>query len=74
MAVTKTATKCTLQIKVETGTTASGATAYATRSLSVINPAITDADLYDLGVELGELQSLPVDGIGRVDAFSLISA
>ncbi len=71
MAVTKTATKCALQIKVQSGLNPDGSTKYSTRSLGVINTAVTDDKLYAFGALFGALQSHPVDGLFRVDTASL---
>lgn len=74
MAVTKTATKCALQLRVEVGVNGDGTTKYATRSLSVINPAVTDDNLFAFGAALGDLQTYPLYGINRVDTFSLVES
>ena len=42
-----------LKIKVENGTTASGDVKYATRTLSNVNPEITDDELLEIGRDSG---------------------
>ena len=57
MATQRTNIKTSLKIKVENGTTDTGAVKYATRTYSSINPEISDAALLAIGQGLGALQT-----------------
>jgi len=71
MAVQKSGAETKLIVKVETGTTASGAPAYGQRTFTHINPELADADVLELGKALGALQSYPVGSVNRQDAAKL---
>ena len=72
MAVTKSEQSAKLVLAVEVGTTASGAAKYAQRSISKMNPAISDGDMFDIGEGIGTLQVYPVGSIIRQDTAVLV--
>ncbi|WP_298463170.1 DUF1659 domain-containing protein [uncultured Mitsuokella sp.] len=63
----------TLKIKVENGATATGATKYATRTVSNINPEITDDDMLAIGEEFAALQTHAVGDIQRSEVSTLVN-
>lgn len=63
-----------MKLMVENGTTNTGTVQYAARTISSINPEITDEDLLAIGQELGTLQSHDVGDIKRSDLATLITA
>lgn len=73
MAITKVPQTSRLQIKVESGTTTSGQTAYKVRSYSNLKPGAADADVHAVGQALAALQQHPVASISRQDDAQLIS-
>lgn len=72
MAVKANAISSTLSLKVEVGTTASGATKYGSRSISYINPALSNENAYDAADAIGALQTHTVAGIIRTNKFDLV--
>ena len=74
MAVTATPISSTISLKVEVGTTASGATKYGSRSISYINPALSNEGAYDAGDAIGALQVHTVAGIIRTNKLDLVRA
>ena len=72
MAVVARPITTSISLKVEVGTTASGATKYGSRTISYINPALTDANAYDAGDAIGALQSHTVAGIIRTNKVDLV--
>ena len=72
MAVVARPITSSISLKVEVGTTASGATKYGSRTISYINPALTDANAYDAGDAIGALQSHTVAGIIRTNKVDLV--
>lgn len=66
--VIETEQAATLKLKVETGTTDSGAAKYATRSIAHINPEIAKEDAYDIGSKLAALQNCPLSAIQMVES------
>lgn len=73
MAVVKSGESAKLIIKVQTGTNTNGDPTYAQRSISNLNPAATDADVYAVGAAIGKLQEFPVDSVNRQDTAELIN-
>lgn len=55
-----------LQLKVITGSDSTGKDTVVTRTFSV-NPDLSDEAVLDMGTKLGNLQSLPLQGIARQD-------
>lgn len=74
MAVTKKNASCKVALKVETGEDASGKTKYGTRTISKIDPAVTDANLYAFAGGVAGLITTPTDTVTRTDAGELIEA
>jgi len=60
--------KTTLQIIRITGSDETGKDRHSYLNLAHVNPEIADDDLLSIGKKLSNLQSFPVDGIGRVDS------
>ena len=73
MATQRTNIKPSLKIKVENGTTDTGAVKYATRTYSSINPEISDDDLLAIGQGLGALQTHDVGDVQRVENATMIT-
>ena len=74
MAINSESLANTLTITVETGTNADGSSKYGTRSVSYINPALSDADAYSFAAKIGTLQAYPVASIMRVRRALLTNA
>lgn len=74
MAVTKSSRATKVVLTVETGVKADGSTVYSTRTISHMNPALSDEDLYGIGAGFGTLQSCPVGDIIRHDTAVLSRA
>jgi len=74
MAVTKTSQSAKLIIKVQTKTNANGEAVYAQRSISNLNPAVTDSDVYTVGSAVAGLQKYPVETVSRQDTAALANA
>lgn len=72
MAVTATPISSTISLKVEVGTTASGATKYGSRSISYINPSLSNENALDAGEAIGALQTHTVAGITRTNKVDLV--
>ncbi len=68
MATSKTSQATTLQIKVKTGTKDDGEAIQATRTLSRINPALTDDDAFQVASGLAGFQAYELSSIHRVDS------
>ena len=62
-----------LLVKVEYGATASGGTAYRTRTFGNVNPELDDNAAYSIGSKLGAMQSHTVSTIARQDT-AILSA
>lgn len=62
-----------LLLKVEYGATASGNTTYRTRTLSNINPDLSDNNAYSIMTKLGAMQTHTVAEIKREDIATLTS-
>ena len=73
MATQRTNIKTSLKIKVENGTTDTGAVKYATRTYSSINPEISDDDLLAIGQGLGALQTHDVGDVQRGENATMIT-
>ncbi|MFA6849232.1 MAG: DUF1659 domain-containing protein [Selenomonadaceae bacterium] len=58
-------------LKVQTGTSSTGAAVYSTRSFAHINPTLTDNDFVTIGAAVGALQANTVGSINRQDAAKL---
>jgi hypothetical protein len=74
MAVTKTSQSAKLIIKVQTKTDANGDAVYAQRSISNLNPAVADSDVYTVGTAVAGLQKYPVETVSRQDTAALANA
>lgn len=75
MAVTKENKATSLRCKYETGSTASGAATYSTRSLNLINPDAQDENVYTLGKNIGtDLVAYELVGVVREDSANLIES
>jgi hypothetical protein len=74
MAVTKTSQSAKLIIKVQTKTDANGDAVYAQRSISNLNPAVADSDVYTVGTAVAALQKYPVEAVSRQDVAALVNA
>lgn len=73
MATQRTNVTTTLKIKVENGMNATGATKYATRTVSNINPELTDDDLLAIGEGFAALQVHDVGDIQRSEVSTLVN-
>lgn len=65
---TKKETNCSMTIKVSIGTDADGKTIFGKRSLSYINPELTDEDFCAIGAGLSRLQSHELATVTRTMA------
>ncbi len=74
MAVRKMSQATKVVLKVESGVKADGSAVYSARTLSNMNPALSDENLYDIGAGFGTLQSCPVGEIIRHDTAVLSRA
>ena len=74
MAVEKTKQATKVVLSVESGVKADGSTVYSARTLSHMNPALNDEDLYGIGSGYGALQAYPVASIVRHDIAVLARA
>ncbi len=72
MAVTRHEGSSVLKLEVLTGTNPNGSGIHSTRTISDINPELADADLYDLGKKIADLQVHPLECIKRSDTTELI--
>ena len=62
-----------LKIMVENGTTDSGTIKYAARTISSINPDLSDDDMLAIGQGLAAMQSNEVGDIKRSDIATLVA-
>lgn len=67
MPVVNTPVASSLQLRVQTGTDASGQPLYRVRTYNRVKPAATDQDVYDVAQSLGGLQVHPVSTISRIN-------
>lgn len=74
MAVTRKEQTAKLAIVVVTGQDARGNLIKSTRTIGNINPNLNDADMYEIGMELAQLQTYEIMDIGRIDSTILVSA
>lgn len=74
MATVRSDKSTTMTLKLETGTTEAGNTKYTNRSISRVNPGLSDANALQIWQAVGELQKWPVNAVVRNDKASLISA
>lgn len=65
MAVNARVLSTSLVLAVETDTAPDGSAVYSNRTISRINPALADADAYDIAAAFGTLQYCPVGDIYR---------
>ena len=63
----------TLKIRVATGISEDGKTTFADRTLSNVNPDLTDDQFYNIGTKFSNLQSLALGAIVRTttDVFDI---
>lgn len=73
MAAKKTELATKLSISVLTGQKDDGTMTTATRSVGNINPSLTDADMLDIGTDLGALQKYEVAAVKRIDSAELVN-
>lgn len=73
MAAKKETQSSKLVLSVVTGTGTNGKDITATRTFSAVNPAVSDDDLYTVGVALGKLQSHAVGAVKRIDTATLVA-
>lgn len=73
MATQRTNITTSLKIMVESGTTDAGTIKYAARTISSINPDISDDDLLEVGKGLAAMQSNDVGDIKRSDIATLVT-
>ena len=73
MATERTNITTVMKLMVENGTTDAGAVKYAVRTLSSINPEITDEDLLAIGRELADMQTHDLGDVKRSDTATLIT-
>ena len=73
MATQRTNITTSLKIRVESGTTDAGTIKYAARTISSINPDISDDDLLEVGQGLAAMQSNDVGDIKRSDIATLVT-
>lgn len=66
--------ECKIVLKVQTGVSSSGKAAYGQRTISYINPAVTDDDVLDIGTKLAGLQAHPLSSIKRQDVAEIAQA
>lgn len=74
MAVTRKEQTAKLAIVVVTGQDARGNLTKSIRTIGNINPNLSDADMYEIGSELAQLQSYEIMSVGRIDSAILESA
>lgn len=74
MATQRTNITTSLKIMVESGTTDAGTIKYAARTISSINPDISDEDLLAVGQGLAAMQSNEVGDIKRSEISTLVTA
>lgn len=72
MAAKKTELATKLSISVLTGQKDDGTMTTATRSVGNINPSLSDADMLDIGTDLGALQKYEVAAVKRIDSAELV--
>ncbi len=68
MAAVKTERATTLQLRVITGVKMDGSKLFATRTLSHINPVLTDDDAYQVAFGLAAMQKCELSSVHRVDS------
>ena len=67
MATIRTKQTTTLKITRVLGSDSTGKDTFGYLNFTHVNPEIADDDLLEIGTKLGNLQSLPVENIGRLD-------
>lgn len=73
MAVVKIPKATTLSIKVQSGVSATGAAVYKTLRFGSVKPAASDADIFAVGLALGNLQAYPIAALIREDNADLMN-
>ncbi len=74
MAVSKTVESSKMVLRVQSGLDGAGKAVYKNVSLSGLNPAAADADVFDAATALGGLQQYTVASVLRVDQGHLTNA
>lgn len=74
MAVIKSKQATKVVLSVESGVKADGSAIYSARSISHMNPVLSDEDLFGIGAGFGALQAYPVCAIVRHDTAVLSRA
>lgn len=72
MAAKKTELATKLSLAVVTGQKPDGTMTTATRTVGNINPSLSDADMLDIGTDLGALQKHEVTAVKRIDTAELV--
>lgn len=72
MAVVKIPQNSRVQLKVQTGISASGAPVYVTRSFNNIKASATDDSVFAVGLQLSGLQKHTLTGIEKIETASLV--
>lgn len=67
MAITAEKISSNLVLQVETDTAPDGSAVYSSRTISKIDPALSNEDAYDFAAAVGTLQSFPVGSIQRTE-------
>lgn len=60
--------QCSIVVKVQTGTTATGKASYSSRSFDDINPEITDDNVLAIGQKMAGLQKYTLGSVNREDS------
>jgi len=63
--------KTTLKLSRVLSTNASGHEVLNYVNITSVNPEVEDADMLAIGQALGDLQSLPLHAVGRIDSSDL---
>lgn len=74
MAVTADPVGSEMVIRVENGTTTSGATKYANRSFNNVKATATNDDVYAVAASLASLQTKTITAYQRLNSLELINA
>lgn len=71
MAATRDNQKTAMQLRLEVGTTAGGGTQYSTRTISDVNPSVSDDDFLNVGTALVGLQNYNLGSLMRRDIVTI---
>ena len=73
MAVNKEDLSTKMILKLQKGTNENGQPVYTQRSVTNINPMISDDDFSAIGAGIGALQAYPVEAVERQDQAALVN-